>query len=177
MARSRAERAAVAARRAKLIHYRRQKRPYAEIYQELGYSSPNAAMRDFHRALQENLAEQHAEAEVYREEQLQELEYLAEEIHAIFRADHFIVSASGRIVTHPETDEPLRDPQPRMAAADRLVKIGDQAAKLRGVYAPTKVEGVFSLDVLNRALAEAREELAALEVEGGEDGGTGEDPD
>lgn len=176
MPHSRAERAEVAARRAKLVEYRRQKRPYSAIYGELGYKSPYDASKDFHRALADSIARQDTNVEVYREEQIQELEYLAEEIHAEFRADHFLVSlTTGRVATHPETGEPLRDPTPRYAAADRLLKIADQIAKLRGLHAPTKVEGVFTIDALNRALAEARDELAALEAEDREDGGTSED--
>jgi hypothetical protein len=170
----------VAQRRAKLVEYRRQKRPYADFYQELGYSSVQAAARDFHRALAESIARQDTAVDVYREEQLQELEYLAEEIHAEFRRDHFLVSlTTGKIATHPETGELLRDPAPRYAAADRLLKIADQVAKLRGVYAPTKVEGVFTIDALNRALDDARDELArvvAAETEDQQAGGTGGDP-
>ena len=174
---ARAEKAQVAARRAKLVAYRRQRRPYKEIYAELGYSSPDAASKDFVRALQESIAAQHTEVEVYREEQLIELEYLAEEIHAEFRADHFLVSlTTGRVATHPQTGEPLRDPTPRYAAADRLLKIAEQIAKLRGLHAPTRVEGVFTIDALNKALDEARGELAALEAEDREDGGAGESP-
>ncbi len=175
MPHSRAERAEVAARRAKLVEYRRQKRPYSEIYKELGYPSANAARKDFTRALADSIARQDTNVEIYREEQIQELEYLAEEIHAEFRADHFLVSlTTGRVAAHPQTGEPLRDPGPRYAAADRLLKIADQIAKLRGLHAPTKVEGVFTIDALNRALTEARDELAALEAEDREDGGTGE---
>ncbi|WP_055588649.1 hypothetical protein [Peterkaempfera griseoplana] len=168
---SRATRAATAARRARLVDMRRQKRPYKEICEELGYASVNAARRDFSRALEESIAAQHTNVEVYREEQLVELEYLAEEVHAVFRADHFMVSASGRIVTHPVTGEPLRDPQPRMAAADRLLKIASEVSKLRGLHAPSRVEGVFTIDALNDALEQAREQLAALEAEDPEDGG------
>lgn len=164
----RAELAQVAARRTKLVDYRRQKRPYAEIYEELGYTSVSAATKDFSRALAENLAAQDTSVELYREEQLIELEYLAEEIHKIFRAEHFLVSASGRLVPHPVTGEPLADRGPNLAAADRLLRINAQVSKLRGLEQAIKVEGAFTIDALNQAIIDAQEQLAAIGSEAGE---------
>ena len=172
---SRAERAAVAARRTKLVDYRRRKVPYAQFYAELGYSSVQAARKDFTRALEENVADLHASVEVYREEQLIELEYLAEEAHQVMNARHYVVTPGGKLVQDPETGEPILDPGPKLQAMDRLVRIGDRVAKLRVLDAATQIEGVFSIDALDRALIEAREQLAALEAEDSEDGGT-EDP-
>lgn len=173
--RSRNERAFIAARRAKLVDYRRRKVPYAQFYKELGYSSVQAARKDFTRALEENVAELHASVEVYREEQLIELEYLAEEAHQVMTTRHYVITPGGKLVEDPETSEPLLDDGPKLAAMDRLVRIGDRVAKLRGLDAATKIEGVFSIDALDRALIEAREQLAALEAEDPEDGGV-EDP-
>lgn len=166
---SRAERAAIAERRAKLVEYRRQKRPYAEIYQELGYGSPHAASKDFRRALEDSIARQDASVEVYREEQLGELEYLAEEVHRIFRKDHYHVSASGKVAEHPVTGEPLVDHGPNLAAADRILKIAAQVAKLRGLDSPQKIEGVFTIDALNQAILDAEQQLAALGNEAADD--------
>jgi hypothetical protein len=56
----RARKAELAERRTRLIQYRIDGRSYEEIYQELGYSSPNAASKDFCRVLEMNIAEQHA---------------------------------------------------------------------------------------------------------------------
>jgi hypothetical protein len=164
----RADLAYVAARRAKLVAYRRQKRPYGEIYEELGYGSEKAATRDFSRALQESIAARDTEVEIYREEQLVELEYLAEEIHKIFRADYFHVSTSGRIAVHPDTGEPLLDKGPNLAAADRLLKINAQVAKLRGIDQTIKIEGAFTIDALNQAITDAQQQLAAFGSETGE---------
>jgi hypothetical protein len=167
---SRAERAAIAARRAKLVQYRRKKIPYSEIYEELGYKSPTAASKDFTRALEESIARQDASVEVYREEQLGELEYLAEEIHRIFREPHFHVSVTtGKTATHPVTQEPLLDHGPNLAAADRLLKIAAQVAKLRGLDSPQRVEGVFTIDALNQAIVDAEQQLAAFGDEAGDD--------
>lgn len=175
MPQSRATIASIASRRAKLVEYRRRKVPYAQFYEELGYASVNAARRDFTRALEENVAELHASVEVYREEQLIELEYLAEEAHQVMNARHYVITPGGKLVEDPETGEPILDPGPKLQAMDRLVKIGDRVAKLRGLDAATKIEGVFSIDALDHALTEAREQLAALDAEDPENGGA-EDP-
>lgn len=174
---NRADKVVIADRRAKLVAYRRKKIPYSRFYAELGYSSASAATKDFCRTLQESIANQDTEVEVYREEQLLELEYLAEEIHDIFRSEHFHVSESGRIALHPVTDEPLRDPRPNLAAADRLLKIAAQVSKLRGLDAPTRVQGVFTIDALNQAIIDAEQQLAAAEREAGEAEGTEAAPD
>jgi hypothetical protein len=159
---NRADKVVIADRRAKLVAYRRKKIPYSRFYAELGYSSASAATKDFVRTLQESIAGQDAEVEVYREEQLIELEYLAEEIHDIFRGEHFHVSASGRIATHPETNNPLLDKGPNLAAADRLLKIAAQVSKLRGLDQAVKIEAVFTIDALNQAIVDAEQQLAAL---------------
>jgi hypothetical protein len=165
MPRPRAERAATAARRAKLIQYRRQKRPYAEFYKELGYASEQAASRDFSRALQENLAEQHANIELWREEQIVELEYLAEEAHKEIRAEHFIVSASGKVAIHPDTGEPLRDPGPKLAAIDRAIKVNDRIGKLRGLDRPVTEENAEAAKSMLGALADGIRLYAQLNAQ------------
>jgi hypothetical protein len=169
---SRAEIAQVADRRTRLVEYRRQKRPYIEIYEELGYKTVSAATKDFSRALAENLASQDTSVELYREEQIQELDYLAEEAHKILRGEYFVVANNGHIVEHPQTGAPLQDMGPKLAAVDRIVRISDRIAKLRGLDAPTRVEGALSIDALNRAINEAKEQLASLGGEADEAPGT-----
>ncbi|MER6350659.1 hypothetical protein ABT186_02085 [Streptomyces sp. NPDC001634] len=164
--RSRAEHAAISARRAKLVDYRRKKIPYATFYEELGYSTVQAARKDFTRALEESIAAQHTSVEVYREEQLEELDYLAEEAHKILRARHYVVTQSGRIVEDPETGQPMVDDGPVLAAIDRLIKILDRVAKLRGLD-QIKVE-VMTIDAIEAAIADLNAQLAATDVEAGE---------
>lgn len=155
---SRAERAATAARRAKLVEYRRKKIPYAQFYAELGYASVQAARKDFTRALEENIAAQHASVEVYREEQLEELDYLAEEAHRVLRAKHYVVSAaSGKVALDPDTGEPLIDDGPTLAAIDRLVKILDRVAKLRGLD-QVKIQ-VLTIDAIEAEIQRLSTEL------------------
>lgn len=166
---NRADKVVIADRRAKLVAYRRKKIPYSRFYAELGYSSATAATKDFTRTLQESIANQDAEVEVYREEQLIELEYLAEEIHEIFRGKYFHVSASGRVTAHPETGNPLLDKGPNLAAADRLLKINAQVSKLRGLDQPMEIKGAFTIDALNQAIVDAQQQLAALGDEAPDD--------
>lgn len=168
MPRPRAERAATAARRAKLIEYRRRRRPYESFYKELGYSSANAASRDFSRALAETLAEYRASTEVYREEKLQQLDHLGGIANEIIETRHYVVTPGGKLVCDPVTGEPLLDDGPRLAAMDRLVKITALEAKLQGAYAPEKIE-VLSLNDLDREEARLRGLLGVGDDEAGED--------
>jgi hypothetical protein len=169
MPHSRAKIAEVAERRAKLVAYRRQRRPYDEIYQELGYGSPAAARKDFMRAVEESIAAQHANVEVYREEQLLELDYLAREAHQVLTGEHYVVSASGKVACDPHTEQPLIDYAPKLAAIDRLVKILDRVAKLRGLD-QIKVQ-VLTIDAIDAEIQRLHGELAALGDEAGEAAG------
>lgn len=170
MAVSRAAKAEVAARRAKLIEYRRQRRPYREFYEELGYSSPAAASRDFNRALEENLAEVRTSAEAYREEELLELDHLAATAIRVMHTPHYEVTQSGKIVEDPETGLPLIDDKPKLAAIDRLLKIQDRRSKLLGLDAAQKVE-VLTLDALDAEAARLNALLAAGDSEVGASAG------
>lgn len=170
MAVSRAVKADLAARRAKLIEYRRQRRPYRDFYAELGYKSPQAASRDFNRALEENLAAVRTSAEAYREAELLELDDLAATAIRIMLTPHFEVAPGGKIVRHPDTDEPLIDDAPKLAAIDRLLKIQDRRSKLLGLDAAQKVE-VLTLDALDAEAARLNALLAASDSEAGAAGG------
>jgi hypothetical protein len=171
---SRATRATIAARRAKLVEYRRKKIPYGQFYEELGYSSVNEARKDFTRALEESIAAQHGSVEVYREEQLHELEFLAEEAHRVLATTHYVVTPSGKIALDPETQQPLIDHGPILAAIDRLVKILDRVAKLRGLDAPARLE-VLTIDAIDAAIADLNAKLAAVDAEAAEVG-TAQEP-
>jgi|GEM_PF-1902587 len=164
-----------AQRRAKLVEYRRRKVPYADFYEELGYGSIQSARKDFTRALEYSIAAQHASVEVYREEQLEELDYLAEEAHKVMRATHYVVAPGGRIVEDPETGRPLIDDGPRLQAIDRLIKILNRVAKLRGLDAPQKLE-VMTIDAIEAAIADLNAQIAATDPETEAAAGTEEAP-
>jgi hypothetical protein len=171
---SRAERAWIARRRTQLIEYRRRRRPYSEFYEELGYTSPNAARRDFNRALEENLAEVRTSAEAYREEELQELDHLAETAIEVMRTPHYEVTQAGKVAEDPATGLPLLDDKPKLAAIDRLLKIQDRRAKLLGLDSAQKVE-VLTLDALTAEAERLNALLATNDTEariGGADPGS-----
>ncbi|GAB2695996.1 hypothetical protein [Kitasatospora kifunensis] len=163
---SRANKIAINARRAKLVEYRRKKIPYSQFYEELGYSSVNEATKDFKRTLEESIARQDGSVELYREEQLQELEYLAEEAHKILREVHYVVATSGKVALDPNTDQPLIDHAPKLQAIDRLLRILDRVAKLRGTE-QIRVE-VLTIDAIDAEIQRLSRDLAALGDEAGE---------
>lgn len=162
-------------RRIKLIQYRNAGRPYHEFYQELGYGSPTAASKDFHRILEEQLAQQSAGIEVYRQqevlrldEELARLSRLYERVEKLLERQNLRVS-DGRVVTHE--GEPLPDDSPFLAAIDRLLKIDDnrrrvaeRRAKLLGLDAAQRVE-VLTIDALTAEAERLNQQLAALDRE------------
>lgn len=159
MPRSRAETATVAARRVKLLEYRTQRRPYPTFYKELGYASVNAARRDFNRTVESNLAEVQTSVEVWRETMLMELDDLAAEARTIMDITHYSVTQGGKVARHPETDEPLRDYGPNLAAMDRLLKIQDRIAKITGCEAAMKIE-VLTIDDIDQNIRALTQQLA-----------------
>lgn len=161
---SRAKRADLADRRSKLIQYRLEGRRYDDIYEELGYSSPKVASRDFNRALETNIAEQRTSMEVYRETELMKLDDLTTKAMKVLLARHFITTQAGKLVEHPETGLPLLDDGPVLAAIDRLLKIGDRRAKLLGLDAPQRLE-VLTIDAIDAQIRGLTEQLAALDSE------------
>ena len=174
---SRAVQAVNAARRAKLVQYRLDGRPYDDFYEELGYGSAASARKDFMRAIEESVAAQHASVEVYRETELLRLDgelrrltALYERVEEILEIQHITVS-QGRVVLHGGAIIP--DWGPVLAAVDRLVRIDDarrknseRRCKLLGLDAPQKLE-VLTIDAIDQQIAALREQLAASDAEAG----------
>jgi hypothetical protein len=144
----------VTVRRTKLLELRRQGVRYDDDrVGELGYKSPDAARKDVSRALEANRLAEAAEIAVYRQmenERLDaELERLADlEAHArVVLGNRHIMVNNGRVILHPETEQPMEDDAPVLQAIDRLVKIEDarrrnaeRRAKLNGYDMPAKTE-------------------------------------
>lgn len=176
MAHTKAELAEVAARRAELIRLRRQGIRFEdERIQSLGYTSRQSASKDFIRALEERRDDQAAEASVYRQEEserldaeLERLEDLEAAAREVLKNRHILVN-NGRVILHPDTNEPMEDDGPVLQAIDRLVKIeearrrnGERRAKLMGLDMPIKSE-LSGPDGGPLALSNASpDELAAL---------------
>lgn len=157
MGASKAQRAITAKRRAEAIEMRLTGATYDAIAEALGYASKAAAYVDITRAMEANLAEQHRSADLHREETLQTVELLMVEAWAVLRRQHITVS-HGRVIKDDETGEKILDDGPTLQAMDRIARLLDQRSKLRGEYAPVKVEAI-TLDALDKAIAELAAEL------------------
>ncbi|MFJ8690296.1 hypothetical protein [Micromonospora wenchangensis] len=156
---SRAKQAEVAKRRADAVAMRMTGASFQEIADTLGYNSRGAACQDVTRALEANIAEQNRAVEVYREEELQRLDLLMAEAWRVLRRQHVTVS-HGRIIRDEETDQPLLDDGPVLAAIDRVLKIQERRAKFLGLDAPTRVEAITT-DALDAEIAKLSAELEA----------------
>ncbi|MEV5915854.1 hypothetical protein AB0M00_44100 [Streptomyces chartreusis] len=141
-------------RRTQLLALRRQGIRYDDDrILALGYASDGAARRDLNRALEQHRNEERAEVEIYRQmenerldDELSRLQILEEAAHAVLRNRHIVVN-NGRVILHPDTNEPMEDDAPVLQAIDRLVKIedarrrnGERRAKLNGLDMPVKTE-------------------------------------
>jgi hypothetical protein len=144
----------VTVRRTELLKLRRQGVRYDDPRVEaLGYSSPNAARRDFTRALEAHRLEEATEVANYRQlenerldDELNRLEDLEAAARTVLSNRHIMVN-NGRVILDPDTNEPMLDDAPVLQAIDRLVKIedarrrnGERRAKLNGLEMPVKAE-------------------------------------
>ncbi|MFE1949912.1 hypothetical protein ACFW9D_05520 [Streptomyces sp. NPDC059524] len=141
-------------RRTELLRLRRQGVRYDdERILALGYASPNAARRDLHRALEAHRDAEAAEVSIYRQQEnerlddeLARLAKLEKAVHAVLDSHHIMVN-NGRVILHPDTNQPMDDDAPVLQAVDRLVKIedarrrnGERRAKLNGLDMPVRTE-------------------------------------
>jgi multidrug efflux pump subunit AcrA (membrane-fusion protein) len=119
----------------------------------LGYASRQAASKDMIRALEEHREEEAAAVSAYRQQEnerldaeLERLEVLEAAARVVLQNRHIMVN-NGRVILHPDTNEPMEDDAPILQAIDRLVKIedarrrnGERRAKLNGLDMPVKAE-------------------------------------
>ncbi|MBD3550877.1 hypothetical protein [Streptomyces sp. SP18CM02] len=154
MAKGRIIEAVTAERRAKLLALRRQGVRYDDPrIMNLGYANAGAARKDLTRALQHHHDEEAAEASVYRQQEnerldaeLERLQELEEAARQVLTNRHILVN-NGRVILHPDTEQPMEDDGPVLQAIDRLVKIedarrrnGERRASLNGFNAPVQTE-------------------------------------
>lgn len=164
MAPSRAQAVVIAKRRKQLLDARLEGRLFDDIWEELGYSSRGHATKDFSRIFEQQITEQRASVEVYREMELTRLDQLTLEAINVLRTRHYAITPSGKVGRHPDTNEVLVDDGPTLAAIDRLLKIQARRARLLGLDAPQKME-VLTLDAIDARIDELNEQLAALDGE------------
>lgn len=108
---------------------------YREIGERMGCSQSAA-----HARVQRAYKAARADAtDVAREFERERLDVLYRKAEAIAEKTHF-VTAHGKVVTHPETGQPLVDPMPQIAAYKEMRSIAESYRKLEGLDQPTKVE-------------------------------------
>jgi uncharacterized protein YerC len=166
-----AERDALAAK------MRAQGHTYHDIGLELGISR-SSVLRACERALADVVrepAEDLLKIELQRLDlQLVRLHELETAARVVLQARHITVN-NGKVIYHPDTDEPMEDDGPVLQAIDRLVKIeaargqnSERRAKLLGLDAALKVDAtvheVTQQDIeLQEMLREAKARVAAQE--------------
>lgn len=149
------ERAAIAARRTRVLAMRIEQRPYAEIAAALGISE-SLAQQDYKRAVEQTRAELDTTVAQARALELARLAAAEREVWQVLRASHIVVQ-HGKIV-RDEDGDPVRDHMPVLAAVDRLERISQRRARLMGLDAPVKVE---VSDEVDAEIARLAAELAA----------------
>jgi len=153
--RGRFERSAdTAARDAKATELRSRGYSYQQIADTLGMHDRSAARKAVERALFATVAEP---AEELRRLELLRLDTMAVAAWQVLGAEHPVVS-DGKIMVL--NGEPLRDPQPVLAAIDRLLRISERRCRLLGLDAPVQV-GPFTLEAIDAQLVVLEAELRA----------------
>ena len=130
---SRAQQAATAERRSKAVAMRLAGLDFQTIADRLGYASRGAAPTDITRALEQNVAEMHRNADVLRQEELDRLNRL--------QAGAWAAAAAGDV-----------------KAIQAVLGIIDRRCKLLGLDAPVRHE-VVTLDVVDAEIRRLSAEL------------------
>jgi hypothetical protein len=121
----------VTVRRTKLLALRREGVRYDdERVEALGYSSPNAARRDLHRALEAHRDEEAAEVSVYRQQENERLDALLEAAWPRATTPSPVFDKEGEVIDHALD----------MRAVDTVLRLMDRRAKLNGLDMPAKSE-------------------------------------
>jgi hypothetical protein len=135
-------------------------------YQQIG-ESMGMTKQGAHLAVKRAVAEIPKEgAEAVLKMELAKLDRVERYYNSVLAKTHLKVGNTGKIVLDAN-GEPLIDEQPRMAAADGLLKTSTQRAKLLGLNAPTSIKGelvVYDVDRDSTKIIEAQ--LEALRAMG-----------
>lgn len=115
----------------------RQGYSYRKIAAEMGWRSSSTAAEAVRRAAKDAIRDDTANAEAFQLmlDRIQDRRRMA---HEAAQMTYYVTSASGKVVLHPDTDEPLIDIMPVFRAIAELRHDDDMEAKLRGLYAPTR---------------------------------------
>ena len=173
-----ARRPETAARDAEAAILRGQGFTYPAIAQRLGFADRGNAYHAVQRAIADVIPEP-AESVLFFElerldAELERLNDLEEEVRTVLNRRHVTVS-NGRVILHPDTEEPMEDDGFVLQAVDRLLKIeearrrnGERRAKYTGIEASIKVDAtvreVTQQDLeLQEMLREAKAKMRAEE--------------
>lgn len=139
---------------------------------ELGFTDAravNEALRAAREAAIREPGEELLRIELERlDAQLLRLNKLEARARKVLDAHHIVVN-NGKVIYHPETNQPMEDDAPILQAIDRLVKIEDarnrnaeRRAKLTGIEAAVKLDTtVHEVDAKDIELAELIREAQA----------------
>jgi hypothetical protein len=106
-------------------------------------------------------------AREWKDRQLAALDYLEEQVWKVLTARHITVS-NGKLIYHPETDQPLEDDGPVLTATATMLRIWERRSKLLGTDAPTKsTVTVVTEDVVDAEMRRLTEEMAGLDESDG----------
>lgn len=146
-------------RDAQALALHRDGKSYREIAREVGWKNPASAFEGVRRAI----ADQHrlgtADKRAVEEERLDRLVRVFDQI---VRTEHYATSASGNVVLHPDTGEPLRDDAPAVQAGTALLRVSESRRKLLGLDAPKQVE-VRTIDTIDARLIELADQMEQVE--------------
>lgn len=143
-------------RDATAVEFYRRGLTYRQIAAKMGWRSPASVGNAITRAL----ADDHRAAnEEVRQILLDRLQDYRASAWKVLSAIHYVTSTGGKVVLHPETDEPLLDDAPVLSALDRLLRIDDREAQLRDLYPAAKSR----IEVITEDVVDA--EIAALTAE------------
>jgi hypothetical protein len=143
------QRIAVAQRRARLLELKATGWSHQRIVDEgdLGYRDKAHVSKDLARTLALHQADTQLGADTLRTLELAKLDEQEAILWQIVRRPHPLVSG-GRVVTvelpgadgQPPRSRTLSDDGPTMAALDRLLRLGQQRARLLGLEAPVRLD-------------------------------------
>jgi hypothetical protein len=127
---------------------------YEEIAEKLGYSSRQAAHRDVKAGMAPAAKALREEADHFIAVQTARLEQMHRDARKIFEEYEADATEAGDIVESSVADQ-------RLAAMDRMLKVGESMRKLLGADAPTKTQATIDATV-GYHVAVAPDELEAL---------------
>jgi hypothetical protein len=89
------------------------------------------------------------------------LDRLVRVLDKVVRTEHYASSASGNLVLHPDTGEPLIDDAPVVQAGIALLRVSESRRKLLGLDAPRQVE-VRTIGEIDARLIELADQVGSV---------------